>query len=64
MSGITDSIDIIIPTFRLDEQYLLPLIHLPKPGGWEFNYYIIADNPDVKPGAELQRLAQQGSIHL
>lgn len=64
MSGITDSIDIIIPTFRLDEQYLLPLIHLPKPGGWKFSYYIIADNPNVKPGTELQRLAQEGIIQL
>ncbi|MFX1706238.1 glycosyltransferase [Chitinophaga sp. CC14] len=64
MLAVPDSIDIIIPTFRLDEQYLLPLIHLPKPGGWQFNYYIIADNPGVKPGAELQRLAKEGVIHL
>jgi glycosyltransferase involved in cell wall biosynthesis len=64
MLAVSPSIDIIIPTFRLDEQYLLPLIQLPKPAGWQFNYYIIADNPTVKPGAALQRLAEDGVIHL
>lgn len=60
----TDSIDIIIPSFRLDEQFLLPLIRLPKPGGWRINYYIVADNPGVKPGATLLQMAQEGVIQL
>lgn len=64
MLTISNSIDIIIPTFRLDEQFLLPLIRLPKPGGWEFNYYIVVDNPAIKPGAELLKMAAEGVIHL
>ena len=64
MLTFSNSIDIIIPSFRLDEQYLLPLIHLPKPNGWRFNYYVVVDNPQVKPGREMLRLAEEGAIHL
>ncbi|MFY0255276.1 glycosyltransferase family 2 protein [Chitinophaga sp. 30R24] len=64
MLTFANTIDIIIPSFRLDEQYLLPLIHLPKPAGWTFNYYVIVDNPKVQPGKEILRLEQEGSIHL
>jgi len=60
----SNSIDIIIPSFRLDEQYLLPLFHLPKPAGWQFNYYVVVDNPKVQPGAEMRRLAAEGAIQL
>lgn len=58
------SIDIIIPTFRPDERILLPLIRLSKPEGWQFNYYIIVDNPQGRPGEALKQLAEQGLIHL
>ena len=61
MSG---TIDIIIPSFRLDEQYLLPLIRLPKPAGWKFSYYIIVDNPLVQPGNVMRRLSEEGAIQL
>ncbi|MBO9732590.1 MAG: glycosyltransferase family 2 protein [Chitinophaga sp.] len=64
MLTFSNSIDIIIPSFRLDEQYLLPLIHLPKPNGWRFNYYVVVDNPKVKPGKEILRLAEEGAIQL
>jgi glycosyltransferase involved in cell wall biosynthesis len=64
MFTFSNSIDIIIPSFRLDEQYLLPLFHLPKPIGWRFNYYVVVDNPKVQPGKEILRLAEEGAIHL
>lgn len=64
MLAFSNSIDIIIPSFRLDEQYLLPLIHLPKPGGWKFTYYVVVDNPQVQPGKEILRLSGEGAIHL
>jgi len=61
---IQKQIDIVIPSFRLDENYLLPLIDLPKPPNWEINYYIVVDNPTVNVSASIRELAQQGAIHL
>jgi len=58
------TIDIIIPSFRLEEDYLLPLIQLPKPDNWIFNYFIIVDNSSVTVPASIQELAQLGIIKL
>ncbi|MXV50015.1 glycosyltransferase [Pedobacter sp. HMF7647] len=41
------SIDIIIPSFRLQEQYLLPILDLKKPGEVQIKYYLISDNPTI-----------------
>lgn len=58
------SIDIIIPSFRLEEKYLLPLIHLAKPSGWLFNYFIVVDNPSIHVPAAILELARAGRIQL
>lgn len=58
------TVDIIIPSFRLEEEYLLPLIHLPKPEGWIFKYYIIVDNPSIKVPNSIQELSKNGIINL
>lgn len=57
-------IDIIIPSFRLDEEYLLPLIHLPKPIDWKFHYYIIVDNPSINVPDSIKELSENGFINL
>lgn len=60
----SNTVDIIIPSFRLEEDYLLPLIELPKPDGWQFNYFIIVDNPSIKVPISIQNLANEGTIKL
>lgn len=60
----SQTIDIIIPSFRLDKDYLLPLINLPKPAGWSFNYFIIADNSQVEISNEISKLARENVINL
>ncbi|MCW3465105.1 glycosyltransferase [Chitinophaga nivalis] len=64
MHHLSKSVDIIIPSFRLDEQYLLPVIQLPKPADWAFRYYIVVDNPGVKVSPAIQQLADAGAIQL
>ena len=58
------SIDIIVPTFRLNEEILLRIIHLPKPPGYTVCIYIISDNPAVIVPAGIQELARSGHIKL
>ena len=58
------SIDIIIPTFRLNEELLSGIIHLPKPAGFKISYYIISDNPVVNVPEAIKRLDEQGLIKL
>lgn len=62
--AIDPSIDIVIPSFRLDERFILPLVALVKPPGWTFNYYIVVDNPDIVVSERIQRLRDKGSITL
>ncbi|MBK1438647.1 glycosyltransferase [Parapedobacter sp. ISTM3] len=59
-----NTIDIVIPSYRLEKEYILPLIRLPKPEGWVFNYYIVVDNPQVIVDEEIARLAAAGDIAL
>lgn len=58
------SIDIIIPSYRLNESFLSPIVQLPHPPGWTVAIYIIADNPEADVPSLLQQWAQEGRIHL
>jgi len=42
------AIDIIIPSFRLEEQFLLPILSLNKPPYFRIHFFIICDNPGKK----------------
>ena len=42
------SIDVVIPSYRLKEKYLLPILQMEVPEGAEVHYIIVADNPEVK----------------
>lgn len=57
-------IDIIIPSFRMEEHLLLPIMDLPSPAGFRVNYILICDNPQVKVPPTIQSLANEGSIRL
>lgn len=58
------SIDIVVPTYRLDETILLGIIHLPRPAGYLVSVYIIADNPVAVIPESIRELDRAGSIKL
>jgi glycosyltransferase involved in cell wall biosynthesis len=60
----SNSVDIVIPSFRLNEAILLPIIHLSQPEGWLFRFYLIVDNPDVAIPAKILEYQRQGNIQL
>ena len=41
------SIDVIIPSFRLDEEILLKIFRLKQPINFNINFFLIADNPAI-----------------
>ena len=45
---MANSIDVVIPSFRLDEKYLIPIITLTKPAGFNVTFYIVSDNPFIE----------------
>ena len=57
-------IDVIIPSFRMDEGILLNIFNLPQPRDFNIKYLLICDNPDVKVPSAIQRLADEGNINL
>ncbi len=59
-----NTIDIVIPSFRLEKRYILPLIQLLKPEGWTFRYYMVIDNPHVQVAEEIEELAASGVVTL
>lgn len=56
--------DIIVPSFRLNEEVLLGIVNLAKPDWLKVDYYIISDNPHAMVPPILQGLADQNTIHL
>lgn len=60
----TKAIDIVVPSFRLNEALLLNIIQLEKPAGYEVNTYIVADNPAAVIPEKLKQLDVAGVIHL
>lgn len=41
------SIDVVIPSFRLIEHYLVPILRLERPAGVRVRFYLLSDNPEV-----------------
>ena len=58
------SIDIIIPSFRLQENNILPLLQLKIPADTEVNYFLIVDNPELSIPASIRALATNQRISL
>lgn len=57
-------IDVVIPSFRLDEQILLRIINVERPVHFNINFYIVADNPDLSIPVAIGDLADKGVINL
>ena len=58
------SIDVVIPSFRLNEQNLLPIVMLSAPASARVVYYLVVDNPDAAIPDSIQALADDRSIIL
>lgn len=58
------SIDVIIPSFRLGEKYIVPILQLKHPENAVVKFYIIVDNPAIQPSASIISLADDENILL
>lgn len=58
------AIDVVIPSFRLNEQILLEIFNLDRPLDFNLNFYIVADNPDLTIPDSILNLAETGMINL
>jgi len=63
-SAPISSIDVIIPSFRMEEHALLQIFNLVLPTDFQVKFYLICDNPTVAVPASVQRLADEGRIML
>jgi glycosyltransferase involved in cell wall biosynthesis len=58
------SIDVVIPSFRLDEKYILPVLQLKKPANADVRYYLVVDNPSIVPAASISSLVDNRQVFL
>jgi GT2 family glycosyltransferase len=58
------SIDVIIPSFRLEEKYMVPILQLTKPHNSVIKFYIIVDNPMIQPADSIQSLVDNEHVFL
>nr|WP_068886780.1 glycosyltransferase [Pedobacter panaciterrae] len=58
------SIDVVIPSFRLDEDVLLNIFNVERPDGFLVNFYIVADNPSLVIPDGILKLADDNKINL
>ncbi|MET3112753.1 glycosyltransferase involved in cell wall biosynthesis [Pedobacter sp. CG_S7] len=61
---VENAIDIVIPSFRLDEDTLIKIINVDQPLNFKINFYIIADNPAIAVPESILKLAENGTINL
>lgn len=58
------SIDIIVPSFRVQKEYILPITALIRPKDTIIKFYIVVDNPAVIIDAEIVDIIDNNNIHL
>lgn len=58
------TIDVVIPSFRLNPATLLPILKLPKPAGVQIKFYLIADNPSITPHPSILELIDNENYFL
>lgn len=49
------TIDVVIPSIRLDARGLLEALHMDVPPGAAVRYYVVSDNPSLRPGVTVHR---------
>ncbi|MFC6102655.1 glycosyltransferase family 2 protein [Olivibacter domesticus] len=58
------SIDIIVPSFRVQKEFILPITELAKPQDTIVKFYIIVDNPAIFIDDEILEVIDNNHIHL
>lgn len=62
INNLKNSIDIIIPSYRLNIDFLIPILSLKKPHEWKVKCIIIADNPKIILPKELDTFIEDGTL--
>lgn len=58
------TIDVIIPSYRLNEDFLLPILSLDKPQDCYLNYIVIADNPGIEISNAFSPFMESGKLSI
>ncbi len=58
------SIDVVVPSIRLDAAMLLPILSLRAPAGVTVRYYVVGDDPQLALPDALVRRAAHGDLEL
>ena len=58
------SIDVVIPSFRLDENNLLPILKLKAASADQVVFYLIVDNPDSPVPESIRNMADRRRVFL
>jgi GT2 family glycosyltransferase len=58
------TIDVVIPSFRLEEKYILPILQLPVPEAVSATFYVIVDNPRIVVPVAIQEMVDGERVHL
>lgn len=58
------SLDVIIPSYRLREEDLLPILSLEGPADFDITFTVIADNPFIKVPKSIKDLSKEGKVNL
>lgn len=58
------SIDVVIPSFRLQEDYIIPLLTLKVPQNTQVHYYLVVDNPKLAIPPSIQHFALGADVTL
>ena len=58
------SIDVVIPSFRLEEKYILPILQLDVPDSAIIKFYLVADNPKLQISPSILAIVDNKKIFL
>lgn len=58
------SIDVVIPSFRLIEHYLVPILRLERPAGIRVRFYLLSDNPAVAVAPSIAEMVNGTDVFL
>lgn len=64
INKVKNEIDIIIPSYRLDANFLLPILSIKKPRNYKINYVIVADNPNLTVPKSLNTFIDEGVLKI
>ncbi len=58
------SVDVVIPSFRLEEKYIVPILSLARPANAIITFYIVVDNPTIEYSQAIKSLINNNDIFL